>query len=64
MKKIRENICPQNAICPNVKACNASVIEQIGYGLPIPTIENGKCSYCESCKAAELKFCSMEGGEE
>ena len=63
MKKIKENICPQNATCPSVKACNASVIEQIGYGSPIPTIENGKCSYCESCKASELKCCSIEGEE-
>ena len=59
MKKIRENICPQNATCPSVKEGNASVIEQIGYGAPIPTIENGKCSYCKSCQASELKYCSI-----
>lgn len=61
MDKIRENICPKNTTCPNVKNCNASLIEQIGYGAPIPTIENGKCTYCEICKAAELKFCTLDG---
>jgi hypothetical protein len=64
MKKIKENICPQNATCPDVKECNISAIEQIGYGIPIPVIENGKCSYCERCKANELQACSIEGGEE
>lgn len=63
MKKIKENICPRNATCPNVKECNAAVIEQIGYGAPIPTIENGKCTYCEKCKSAELKYCSICGEE-
>lgn len=63
MKKIRENICPQNATCLNVKECNASGIEQFGYGAPIPTIENGKCTYCEICKASELKYCSIAGEE-
>lgn len=60
MNKIKENICPQNATCPNVKTCPASVIERIGYGLPFPLIENGKCSYCGKCTACELKCCSMD----
>jgi len=63
MKKIKENICPQNSICPNVKNCNASVIEQIGYGSPIPIIENGKCTYCGKCKVPELKCCCIDGEE-
>ncbi len=57
MKKIRENICPQNATCPNVKICDASLIEELGYGFPIPIVENGKCIYCEKCQAAYLKKC-------
>ena len=63
MKKIRENICPQNATCPNVKNCNVSAIEIIGYGAPAQMIENGKCIYCEKCNAAELKSCSIDGEE-
>lgn len=63
MKKIKNNICPKNCTCPNVKECNASVIEQIGYGFPIPTVEEDKCNYCEKCKAAELKYCSIDTEE-
>jgi len=61
MIKLKENICPQNTICPDVKVCNASHIEQIGYGSPIPTIEDEKCTYCESCKAGKLKCCMING---
>lgn len=61
MKKIRENICPKNATCPNVKNCNVFHIEELGYGSPIPTIVDGKCSYCQKCQASELKYCSIDG---
>jgi len=59
MKKIKDNICPQNAICDNVKVCDANIVDELGYGFPIPIIENGKCIYCEKCQAAYLKSCSL-----
>lgn len=60
MKKIKDNICPQNATCDEVKSCSAMNIEEIGYGLPIPMIENNRCTYCKICKAAYLKQCTLE----
>lgn len=60
MKKIKDNICPQNAVCNNVKNCSAMNIEEIGYGFPIPMIENNKCTYCEKCKAAYLQICTLD----
>ena len=41
MKKITENIRPQNATYLKLKECNASVIEHLGYGAPIPIIKEG-----------------------
>ena len=59
MQKIKENICPQNATCCNVKNCDVSLIEEIGYGLPVSMIENSKCTYCEKCQAAYLRSCRI-----
>ncbi|MEI8390037.1 MAG: 4Fe-4S ferredoxin [bacterium] len=60
MRKIKENICPQNSTCMNVKNCCANLIEELGYGFPAPMIENEKCTYCEKCTAAHIKSCSIE----
>jgi hypothetical protein len=57
MKKIKNNVCPQNSTCENVKVCDASLVEELGYGFPGPIIENNKCIYCEKCTAAYLKTC-------
>lgn len=61
MNYIRENICPQNATCQNVKNCSVAAIEIIGYGAPVQMIEKGKCNYCDKCKSTELKSCSLNG---
>ena len=49
LKVIVEN-CPQNHKCPSVDICPVGALSQVGFSAP--SVDNGKCIKCGSCKAA------------
>lgn len=45
--------CPQNHVCPMLRACPADAIVQVG--MKAPTIDQEKCIACGKC----LRGCPM-----
>ena len=39
--------CPQNHICPSVRACPVKALQQNGYGAP--AVDAAKCIVCGKC---------------
>lgn len=45
--KVLTDRCPQNHVCPAIRVCSVSAIQQEGTSAPV--IDRGKCIDCGKC---------------